>query len=170
MKPTSSARLSPTSTRADRSATPGLALSGFLPYRLSVLSAVVSEGLARRYSRRFGIAIPEWRVLATIGEFGSITAKAVGLHAQMGKVKVSRAAASLEVRGLIQRTPNPEDLREAFLVLTPSGLATYREIVPLALDYMGRLTADLSAADQDALGRTIDILLARARSMSEGGS
>ena len=158
------------SPRPGRSTEPSLALSGFLPYRLSVLSAVVSDGLARRYSRRFGIAIPEWRVLAAIGEFGSITAKAIGSHAQMGKVKVSRAAASLEARGLIQRTPNPDDLREAFLVLTPSGLATYREIVPLALDYVGRLTANLSASDQKALGRTIDILLAQARSMSEGGS
>lgn len=168
MKPTSSARRA--STRPDRSGELCLALSGFLPYRLSVLSAVVSDGLARRYSRRFGIAIPEWRVLATIGEFGSITAKAIGLHAHMGKVKVSRATASLEARALIRRTPNPDDLREAFLILSPAGLATYREIIPLAFDYVGRLTADLSAADHDALDRAIEILLDRARSMSEGES
>ena len=76
------------------------------PIGLSVLAAVVSEGLARSYSEQFGIGVPEWRVLATIGEFQSITAKAIGAHAHMGKVKVSRAVAALEGRALIQRTPN----------------------------------------------------------------
>lgn len=146
-----------------------LTLATFLPYRLSVMSAVVSEGLARLYSERFGIAIPEWRVLATVGEFRSVTAKAVGLHAHMGKVKVSRAAASLEARGLIRRVPNPEDLREAFLALTPGGEAVYGEIAPLALSYAGRLTETLSIAERAALDRLIDVLLRRAGEMNGPG-
>ncbi len=146
-----------------------LTLATFLPYRLSVMSAVVSEGLARLYNERFGIAIPEWRVLATVGEFRSVTAKAVGLHAHMGKVKVSRAAASLETRGLIRRVPNAADGREAFLALTPDGEAMYGEIAPLALSYAGRLTETLSAADRAALDRLIDLLLRRAGEMNAPG-
>lgn len=84
----------------------------------------------------------------------------------MGKVKVSRAAASLETRGLIRRVPNADDLREAFLVLTPAGEAIYGEIAPLALAYARDLTAGLSAKEQSALGDLIDKLLARAREMN----
>ena len=147
-----------------------LTLATFLPYRLSVASTVVSEGLARIYEERFDIGIPEWRVLSTVGEFASITAKAIGLHAHMSKVKVSRAAASLEARGLIRRTPNPEDMREAFLVHTPAGRAMYDEIAPLALGYVARLTDGFSADDLAALDGLIERLLAGAMAMDAAGS
>lgn len=142
-----------------------LTLATFLPYRLNVVAASVSEGLARIYGRRFGIAIPEWRVLATVAEFRSITAKAIGAHAHMGKVRVSRAAASLEARGLIRRDRNPADRREAFLVLTPAGEAVHAEIVPLAQAYVARLTAGLTPADIAAIDLAIDTLTRAARAM-----
>ena len=142
-----------------------LRLNEFLPYRLSVLAAVVSEGLARSYGEQFGIGVPEWRVLATIGEFQSITAKAIGAHAHMGKVKVSRAVASLEGRRLIRRTPNADDMREAFLVLTPAGATIYRRIVPMALGYAEALRGALSPDEAAMLDRLVDKLMARAIAM-----
>jgi DNA-binding MarR family transcriptional regulator len=143
-----------------------LKLSTFLPYRLSVVAAVASEGLARIYSEQFGIAIPEWRILATVGEFRSISAKAIGLHAHMDKVKVSRAAVSLEARGFIRRLPNPDDLREAFLVLTPAGQTVYDKIVPMALDYVERLTSNLSSEEEAALNGLIGRLLSNAQQIA----
>lgn len=150
-----------------RPADPGkLVLSAFLPYRLNVVAAVVSEGLARIYSERFGIGVPEWRVLATVGEFQSITAKAIGLHAHMGKVKVSRAAASLEQRGLLRRMPNPDDMREAFLVLSAQGAKLHEEIVPLALEYESQLRAALTPAEMTALEEILAKLQARAEKLN----
>lgn len=135
-----------------------LTLATFLPYRLNVAASRASDGLARIYGERFGIGISEWRVLATLGEFGSVTATAIGAHAHMGKVKVSRAAATLEARGLLSRTPNAEDRREAFLVLTPEGRVLYEEIVPLAQDYAARLIAGLSTDEVATLHRLLDRL------------
>lgn len=151
-------------TRAE-AVTAGLTLATFLPYRLDVLSAVVSVGLAQTYAERYGIGIPEWRVLATVGEFRSITAKAIGLHAHMGKVKVSRAATALERRGLIRRLPNEEDLRESFLNLTPAGEDVFDDIAPLALSYVAELKSDLSPDEETELDRLIDKLLRRAKEM-----
>jgi hypothetical protein len=37
-------------------------LERFLPYRLSVLTNVVSGAIASVYQQRFGLTIPEWRV------------------------------------------------------------------------------------------------------------
>lgn len=164
MKPSSRAvasrsRHKPAPTRA-------LTLATFLPYRLNIMAAVVSEGLSRAYSERFGIDIPAWRVLATVGEFRSITAKAIGSHARMGKVTVSRAAAFLEGRGFIRRIPNAQDRREAFLVLTPQGESVYGEIASLALAYVDGLTEGLSDSETAALDGLIEKLLRRAREMN----
>lgn len=164
--------MKPVSTGSEDGSRPGsaepatLTLSTFLPYRLNVMAALVSEGLARSYAERFGLGVPEWRVLATVAEFGSITAKAIGSHAHMGKVKVSRAASVLEARGLISRAPNAADLREAFLVLTPVGRKTYGEIAPLALDYVADLTAVFSRQELAGLDRLIDKLVHRAGEMT----
>src|SRR5689334_10849168 len=41
-----------------------LDLFGFVPFRLNRLAAEVSNALASEYSARYGLDIPEWRVLA----------------------------------------------------------------------------------------------------------
>jgi DNA-binding MarR family transcriptional regulator len=110
-----------------------LKLDEFLPHRLNVLSSLVSQALTRVYGR-YGIGIPEWRVLVTLGENGTMTGKAVGAHTHMHKTKVSRAVAQLEQRRLLTRKANRADLCESFLTLTPAGRAIYQELAPRAMD------------------------------------
>ena len=138
-----------------------LELETFMPYRLNVLATVVSQGLARIYAERYGIGIPEWRVMATLGQFGSLTAKDIGAHSRMHKTKVSRAVAILEERGLVRRRANRQDLREAFLSLTAPGRAIYDDLVPVALTFAASLTEDLTAAERTALDSLIGKLTAR---------
>jgi hypothetical protein len=42
---------------------PDFDLDGFTPYRLAVAAQKLSEQLAKQYRVKFGISIPEWRVL-----------------------------------------------------------------------------------------------------------
>ena len=83
-------------------------LEDFLPYQLSVAANRVSRLFARRYSGAYGLTIPEWRVLATIARFGTVSPTAVCEWTAMDKVKVSRAAAALVARGLIRQSPDPQ--------------------------------------------------------------
>lgn len=145
--------------------TPALALDAFLPYRLNVLAALTSEGLARLYSERFGVGIPEWRVLAALGESGSMTGGAVGAHSHMHKTKVSRAVASLAGAGLVRREASRVDLREVVLSLTPEGARVYGAIVPLALDYERRLVEGLTPQGREAIEAALSVLTARSRSL-----
>ena len=138
-----------------------LVLEEFLPYRLNVLSTIVSQGFSRLYSERFGISIPEWRVVAMLGQHGTLTSKSIGERTHMHKTMVSRAVTDLERHGLLSRQPNRADKREVFLTLTESGRQVYAEIVPLARDYAARLTADLSDADRAAFDRIVAILRER---------
>src|SRR5271157_3647896 len=96
-------------------------LEDFLPYRLSVAANRVSRLFARRYAEAYGLSIPEWRVLAMVGRFGTLSPSAVGEWTAMDKVKVSRAAASLAARGLLKQTPDPHDGRGRLLRLTRKG-------------------------------------------------
>ena len=97
-----------------------LKLEEFLPHRLNVLSSLVSQALTRVYGR-YGIGIPEWRVLVTLGVNGVMTGKAVGAHTHMHKTKVSRAVAQLEQRKFLTRRANRADLREVVPVADPGG-------------------------------------------------
>ncbi len=144
-----------------------LDLDRFLPYRLNVLAALTSEGVARLYSRQFGVSIPEWRILATLGDQDRLTAHAIGAHSQMHKTKVSRAVGDLISRGLVRREINKNDLREAFLSLTGEGRAVYDAIVPLALSYEVRLLEDLSDTERAAVESAMSTLTRRSRTLLE---
>ena len=112
-----------------------LKLEKFLPYQLNVVASLVSLALSRVYARRYGIGVPEWRVLVTLGQYGVMTGKAIGAHTHMHKTKVSRAVALMEERKLLVRRANRADMRESFLSLTAAGRAMYEEVAPHALDF-----------------------------------
>jgi DNA-binding MarR family transcriptional regulator len=144
---------------ADKAA---LKLDGFLPYRLNVAANLVSQALSRVYTERYKIGVPEWRVLVTLGEFGTMTAKAIGHHSHMHKTKVSRAVALLERRKLVARRVNRADLREAILSLTPAGRDVYDDLAPMALDFAKQLLDTVDAGDRAALDRALKKLIERA--------
>src|SRR6516165_8310145 len=137
-----------------------LKLEDFLPHRLNVLSSLVSQALTRVYGR-YGISIPEWRVLVTLGENGVMTGKAVGAHTHMHKTKVSRAVAQLADRRFVTRRANRADMRESFLSLTPAGRALYEELAPSALEFMNKLAEVVASADRPAFDRAMKQLTKR---------
>ena len=143
-----------------------LKLEEFLPYRLNVVASLVSQALSRIYADRYGIGVPEWRVLVTLGQFGMMTGKSIGAHSHMHKTKVSRAVALLEKRKLLTRRPNRDDLREAFLALTPAGRAMYDDLAPIALDFATRLSETVAPADRAAFERAIDQLTERSANLA----
>ena len=134
-----------------------LELDGFLPYRLNLLANVVSQGLSTIYAERYGFGIPEWRIIATLGQFETMTAKQIGAHSHMHETKVSRAVGSLLQRRLIQRRINRQDLREAFLSLTREGRIIYDDLVPVAQRFAAELSAGFTPQEQAQL----DTLLRR---------
>ena len=53
---------------------PALSLEHFIPYRLSVLANTVSSALAGAYPSRFGLTIPQWRVIAVLARVPGLSA------------------------------------------------------------------------------------------------
>lgn len=148
-----------------------LGLEGFLPYRLYRLADLVSREFAAVYKVRLGLTRPEWRVLAGLGQHGSMTATALGRHSAMHKTKVSRAVAALERRRWLARRQDPADRRVEHLELTRAGLAAYAAMVPLArafeLDLLKRLPAGARRTLDTSLREIEACLVSPAASDSE---
>jgi DNA-binding MarR family transcriptional regulator len=151
---------------AGRSDGAPLKLERFLPYRLNVVASLVSQALSRIYADRYGIGVPEWRVLVTLGQYGIMTGKAIGAHSHMHKTKVSRAVALLEKRKLVARRANRADLRESFLALTPTGRTMYEDLAPIALQFTNRLSEVIDPADRAAFERAVDRLTERSAQLA----
>jgi len=119
-------------------------LVDFLPYQLSVTSNAVSGRISQEYRTRFGLKVPEWRVMAVLGDMGEMTQRELTAFTLMDKVAVNRACKELEERGLASRTPNSKDGRSHLLELTDEGHRMHGEIMPLALEMERRLFANFS--------------------------
>lgn len=139
-----------------------LPLEDFLPYRLNRLAETVSREFSALYKDRYGLTRPEWRTLATLGQFGTMTATAIGAHSAMHKTKVSRAVFELEKRRWLVRRPDGQDRRVEHLSLTRAGIAAYRELLPLARDFESRLLEALDPQDREAVLRALACLEAAA--------
>ena len=119
-------------------------LARFLPYQLSIASNAVSGRIAQEYRARWGLSVPEWRVMALLGDFGEITQRDLTQLSLMDKVAVNRACKVLEDRGLVARTPNENDGRSHLLNLTDAGREMHGQIMPLAREMERRICAGIS--------------------------
>ena len=128
-----------------------LRLDSYLPYRLSVASNAVSRLIARAYEDRFGLTIPQWRLIAVLGEDGPLTQQEIGARTVMDKVMVSRATQGLVKRKLVQRAPHDADGRSHHVALSKAGERLYGEISPVALEYEARLLAHFDPAAIESL-------------------
>jgi DNA-binding MarR family transcriptional regulator len=133
------------------------ALETFIPYRLSVLTNIVSRTIGRLYGERFGLGIPEWRVMAVLGRFAPLSASDVCARTAMDKVRVSRAVERLRRARLVEHAVDARDRRRSRLRLSASGRRMHDAIVPMAQAAEALLLDGLSVAER----RTLDRLLSR---------
>lgn len=142
-----------------------LRLEHFVPYRLSILTNTVSTAIAGAYARRFGLSIPEWRVIAVLGLEPGLSAADVAERTAMDKVAVSRAVSNLlRSRRVVRATAN-SDRRRSVLKLSRLGENVYWRVVPFARRYEQELLADLSASERASLDQLLSRLHRRARAL-----
>ncbi len=139
-----------------------LILEDYLPYRLAVLSSTVSATVARAYDKRFGVSIPEWRVIAVLGRFPGLSAVEVAGRTLMDKVAVSRAVTKLIKNGRIDREFADTDKRRSILNLSEEGKRLHDEIAQLALQFERDLLQGFSNEEIEDLNSIMERLLARA--------
>ncbi len=140
-------------------------LENFMPYRLSVLSLAISQSIATLYSERFSINIMEWRVIAVLSNFNSLSANQICERTNMDKVQVSRAVSSLAKAKLVLRKTDKQDRRKSELRLSAKGKNVYKKIVPLALDWEKKLMSALNAQERKEFDQLLNKLEIKAQEL-----
>lgn len=141
----------------------------FVPFRLNRLAAEVSAALSDEYQVRYGLDIPEWRVIATLGfRDDACSAQFISQCTRTHKSTISRAVTALLARELIERVENEDDRRAFELRLSAKGIALYQELIPRLLhkerDILSCLTAQERKDFAAALGkieRSLDLVQTR---------
>jgi len=126
-----------------------LDLLQFVPFRLNRLAAEVSSALSAEYQMRYGLDIPEWRVLATLGfRREPCSAQFISHCTRTHKSTISRAVTTLMRRRLVERVENADDRREYRLRMTRKGTTLYEELIPRLLRKEQEILSCLSAQER----------------------
>jgi len=85
----------------------------------------------------------------------------------MDKMTVSRAVASLEQKGFVNRAPDAADRRVSMLALSEQGRTLFDRVAALALDFEDALMATLDPEEAAAFRAALEKLEARATESGE---
>jgi len=133
-----------------------LDLFKFVPFQLNRLAAEVSSALSVEYAARYGLDIPEWRVLATLGfRRDACSAQFIAQCTRTHKSTISRAVTSLMKRQIVERVENEDDRREFRLRLTRQGVTLYEELIPRLLRKEQEILSCLSAQERRDFARLL---------------
>ncbi|OQW54330.1 MAG: MarR family transcriptional regulator [Proteobacteria bacterium SG_bin9] len=133
-----------------------LDLFRFVPFRMNRLAAEISSALSAEYRDRYGLDIPEWRVIATLGYRDKpSTAQSVSESTHTHKSTISRAVTALIERGIVERLENAEDRREYSLRLTREGRKLYQSLIPRLLRREAEILDCLTAAERQQFERLL---------------
>jgi DNA-binding MarR family transcriptional regulator len=138
-----------------------LDLDKFLPFELAVIANRVSRMVGTIFDEKYGLQIPEWRILVSLDHHGALSPNDIVARTSMDKARVSRAQRRLSDLQLVTIIDDPEDGRRKVLQLSAKGREICKEIVPEAINRESWLLESLSAAEQVALNSIMSKLHAR---------
>ena len=131
-------------------------LHSFLPFLMHHASEKVSLGFRDIYRDRYRMTRSEWRVLATLGQYGALTATEIVTHTGLHKTKVSRAVFSIEKRRWLKRRQDEKDRRVQRLELTAQGMSAFTSLCEAGVAYNRKVRDFLG---DDDFARLSDLLL-----------
>jgi DNA-binding MarR family transcriptional regulator len=130
----------------------------------------VSIGLLVRRLRQVPVegdlTLSETSALARLDRGGPSTPGALARQEQISPQSMGATLAALESRGLIARSPDPEDGRRAVMSITDAGLALLRSRRDAKAQQLARaLSAEFSAPELDRLASIAPLLERLAQSI-----
>jgi len=130
---------------------------------LQVHAALVPE-LDRRLREATGLPLGWYDVLLELSAArdSRLTMSQLGERAVLSRTRVSRVVDELTRADLVRREANPEDARSAYAVITPAGLARFREAAPVYVAGIDQeFAGELTVAELSALASTLRRVLLR---------
>jgi len=130
-------------------------ITSTLSYRVLLLSNTLARWAAREYPRRFGVSLPEWRVLSIVAARSPVAVNAIADAISVDKAWVSRTLRRLARGGYTRPRQDPRDERRVLIEITGKGRAKAEDMLRASQDRQRRLVAGLAPAD---LRRFLEVL------------
>jgi DNA-binding MarR family transcriptional regulator len=123
----------------------------FVPFLMEVITYRIAANANRLYQSKFGVGLPEWRVISALALEPGSTVVELSTRSNIDAGAVSRVVFSLRRSGLISHKVDTADRRRRKLVLTTTGLALHDEMLTAALRGEDRLLQCLSPDERRGL-------------------
>jgi DNA-binding MarR family transcriptional regulator len=106
-----------------------------------------------------GVRGYHYRLLAALEEFGPASQAALGRRTSIDRSDVVAVLNDLAARGLIERSPDPDDRRRNVITITPAGTEQLRALDEVVASVQEKLLAPLSPPDRTRLVRLLSAVL-----------
>jgi DNA-binding MarR family transcriptional regulator len=128
-----------------------LALANFPSFLILRLATSIQRNLMQRYTARFGINLPQWRLLALLENSLPMQFSRLASLSTMDKALVSRALRQLIAKDLAVTRSDPRHGKRLLVSITPEGKALHDRILPIARERQATLLAALDDDERAAL-------------------
>jgi DNA-binding MarR family transcriptional regulator len=135
-------------------------LSAHLGYWLRYVSNHVSQAFARKVEAR-GVTVADWVVLRELYDEGEALPVRLSERIGMTRGGLTKLADRLTIRGLMERSDNPQDGRSQLLRLTDQGRALVPELAHLADQNDAEFFGHLTPEDRQRLERILRNIVAQ---------
>ncbi|MEM6617991.1 MAG: MarR family winged helix-turn-helix transcriptional regulator [Pseudomonadota bacterium] len=109
---------------------PPRSIDGFITYRLARVQARLNVQAARLLRDVSGISLPQWRVVALLGDVTETTSRELVRRSAIDKGLVSRTLKTLQAEGYVETRLSKADQRVQKISLTPKGRALFEKTLP----------------------------------------
>ena len=142
----------------------------FATFRLTLVSKAMDRYSLRQFADH-GFTYAEWRLLSRLASVpAGATVGQVADMAWVDRAEVSRAAATLEKRGLTARRDNPDDRRTPILHITQAGMDVYRPLLAERSAFHETLMAELTGEERAELDRILTKIAHQLGAVMKNGS
>ena len=143
-------------------------IDDFIIVRATAFVSKIQRAMARDVLRDEKLPVLEWRLLFSIARFGTCHLAFITQNTSIDPAHGSRAATSLEQKGLITRQDDPRNRRRKLMSLTPDGVTLFKRIWPRAQRRIAMIADQFDPQDFEEFKRLLDLANTAAQPLLEG--
>jgi DNA-binding MarR family transcriptional regulator len=136
-------------------------------FRVHALASSLFKGAQQYYGTRFGVGIPEMRILSNLDSEGPLTASHLVTLTAMDKGLLSRILVALLDRKLLQAVAPASDPRRRTWSLSRSGKRLVETLRPIWKRREAIIQAGLTRVEQDQLEQMLERLFLASEALRE---
>ncbi len=132
------------------------------------LMATAANQLRQRLNKKFSqagldITAEQWGVLLPLWKDDGLSQQSLATMYMRSKVAIFKLIGGLEKKGLVTRTPDPDDGRSNQIFLTPRGKALQEPLIDLAKENLSEAARGICEKDLDTFKKVLRQLIINTR-------